>query len=84
MRLHLSLSSRSARDGQSPASKPLFAAPELVDVRHPSSQERAALAAVGEHPPHVASVSADAAQALAAREQTPAVSPDARADPRSA
>ena len=34
---------------------PLFTAPKLVDVLHPSSDERAALKAVSNDPPNVAS-----------------------------
>ncbi len=33
---------------------PLFTAPKLVDVLHPSSDERAALKAVSNDPPNVA------------------------------
>lgn len=48
---------------------PLFAPLELVDVRHPSREERAAVEEVRQHPPDLAGI---AARALAAAKQAAA------------
>jgi hypothetical protein len=48
-RSHAAQTSRSSDEPAQPA--PLFAALELVNVFYPSSDERAALKAVSDHPP---------------------------------
>jgi hypothetical protein len=79
MRLHLSLRHRPTPGAVTEMTQtvPLFAAPELVDVRRPSSHERAELKRVSEHPPDIADASARATRGLADREQATAASPEA-------
>jgi hypothetical protein len=69
--LHLSLRHEPATDRrmEAPQTEPMFASPELVDVRRPSSHERSELERISEHPPDIAGASARATGGLAGHEQ---------------